>query len=59
MVLSEVGAPGPGVPRHQDVDDDQADGEDRQDSTHSDGDQHLQLTVLCRMMEIFSPSSQH
>ena len=46
MVLPELGAPGPGVPGHQDVDDDQADGEDCQHSAHRDGDQHLQLTVL-------------
>ena len=45
MVLSEPGAPG-GVPGHEHVDDDQADGEDGQHSPHGYGYQDLQLTVL-------------
>ena len=44
--LSEPGAPGPGVFRDEDVDDDQTDGEDRQNSSHGYGDQDLQLAGL-------------
>ena len=36
----------PVIPGHQDVDDDEADGEDGQHAPHGYGHQHLHLTVL-------------
>ena len=45
-MLFEPEARGPVVPRHQDVDDDEADGEDGEDPAHGNGHQHLHLTVL-------------
>ena len=45
-MLFEPEARGPVVPRHEDVDDDEADGEDGEDPAHGNGHQHLHLAVL-------------